>query len=193
MGGPPLDCGPGTDFANRSLYHRYSRDDKLEFLTAFDAAGVEECYRRRESIVPQQALALANSDFVWGRARRITRRLEKSVGQPPADIPPGAFVTAAFEHVLGRGPTPDERAEAEHFLTRQEQLLADPARLSFFPPPPPPAPPDPEVLRKVPGLPLILGEGRKLSQPAPADDPAGQAREYLVHALLNHNDFITIR
>ena len=25
------------------------------------------------------------------------------------------------------------------------------------------------------------------------DDPAGRAREYLIHALLNHNDFITIR
>src|SRR5205823_102941 len=93
MGGPPLNCLDGPDYPRRSLYHRYSREDKMEFLTAFDAAGVEECYRRQESIIPQQALALENSDFVWDRARRIARTLgADSSGAAP-------FVTAAFEHV----------------------------------------------------------------------------------------------
>jgi hypothetical protein len=185
LGGPPLDCLAGPDSPRRSLYHRYSREDKMEFLTTFDAAGVEECYRRQESIVPQQALALANSAFVRGRARRIARRLDGGA----APLPARAFVTAAFEHVLGRAPVPAELEEAEHFLARQERLLADPSRLTPFPP----APANPGAAGKVPGLPLVLGTFRQLPAVAPADDPRGRARESLVHALLNHNDFITVR
>ncbi len=186
MGGPPLDCLAGPDLARRSLYHRYSREDKMTFLTTFDAPGVEECYRRQESIVPQQALALENSEFVWDQARRIARRLEEQA-------PPQAFVTAAFEHVLGREPAPAEREACEDFLARQERLLADPARLTPFPPPPPPPTIDPDFARKVPGLPLILGQGRRLPRVTPAAGPQGRAREYLIHVLLNHNDFITVR
>ena len=204
MGGPPLDCLAGPDFARRSLYHRYSREDKMTFLTTFDAPGVEECYHRQESIVPQQALALENSEFVWGQARRIAWRLAEDLsrsrlpsgtlaGGPARQAGPTAFVTAAFEHVLGRNPAPAEREACEDFLVRQERLLADPARLTPFPPPAPPPKVDPELARKVPGLPLILGEGRRLPPVMPAADPEGRAREYLIHVLLNHNDFITVR
>jgi hypothetical protein len=184
MGGPPLDCLAGPEFARRSLYHRYSREDKMEFLTVFDAAGVEECYRRQESIVPQQALALENSDFVWDQARRIAGRLERERGRD--------FVTAAFEHVLSRAPDTAEQEACAGFLADQERLLTDPARLTPLPVPAP-VPVDPEVAKKIPGLPLILGTGRRLPHVAPAPDPAARAREYLIHALLNHNDFITVR
>jgi hypothetical protein len=186
MGGPPLDCLAGPDFSRRSLYFRYSREDKMTFLTTFDAPGVEECYRRQESIVPQQALALENSEFVWGRARQIARRLER-------EVPPEAFVTAAFEHVLGRAPMAAEREMCEQFLETQARLLAHPQRLTFFPAPPPPPPLDPAVTEKVPGLPLILGTGRRLAAVVPASDAEGRAREYLVHTLLNHNDFLALR
>jgi len=63
--------------------------------------------------------------------------------------------------------------------------------LTAFPAPPPAQPAPPESGK--PGLPLILGETRPLGKVAPADDPGARVREYLVHALLNHNDFITIR
>ena len=81
-GGPPLDPMRGTDTGRRSLYYRYSREDKMELLTAFDAPGVEECYRREQSIVPQQALALENSEFSWDQARRIARRLGRQFALP---------------------------------------------------------------------------------------------------------------
>jgi hypothetical protein len=158
LGGPPLDCRADAGSRRRSLYHRYSREDRLPLLTTFDPASVEECYCRTESIVPQQALAVANSPFVWDQARRIAHRLGTS----------HSFVTAAFEHVLGRPASAAERQACERFLARQERLLADPSRLHAFPPGPPG------------GVP-------------PADDPPGQARESLVHALLGHNDFITVR
>jgi hypothetical protein len=162
-GGPPLDCLAEPAPPRRSLYFRYSREDRLGFLVAFDAAGVEECYRRQESIVPQQALALENSAFVWDQARRIARRLEGAAG---ADDRP--FVTAAFEHVLSRRPTPEESEACLLFLAGQRRLLADPEGLTPFPD----------------------GPG---GQVAPADDAAGRAREGLIHVLLNHNDFITVR
>jgi hypothetical protein len=187
MGGPPLDCLKGPNQPRRSLYHRYSREDKMEFLTAFDAAGVEECYRRQESIVPQQALALGNSDFVWEMARRVSRRLG-------AARSPAAFVTAAFEHLLGRRPTAAEREACKRFLARQERLLADPSRLTELPPLPEPPRLDPEVIRtRVPGLPLTLAATRPLGRVSPAAGPRERAREYLIHALFNHNDFITVR
>ena len=187
VGGPPIDPAKGTDTARRSLYYRYSKVDKMEFLTTFDSPGVEECYRREESIVPQQALALENSDFSWDQARRITRRLDAG------ETTNNDFVTAAFEHVLGRNPESAELAACKGFLERQELLLADPTRLRPLPPKPSAARIDPEPVNKEPGLPLVLGEARHLP-PLGADlKPAKQAREYLVHALLNHNDFITVR
>jgi hypothetical protein len=48
-------------------------------------------------------------------------------------------------------------------------------------------------VKRVPGLPLILGSAKRLPPVAPAFDPDAKAREYLVHALLNHNDFVTVR
>jgi hypothetical protein len=187
-GGPPVDQAKGTETARRSLYYRYSREDKMAFLTDFDAPGVEECYRRQQSVVPQQALALSNSVFTWDQAHRIARRLEVAA----SGCYPDAFVTAAFEHILCRAPNAAEIATCERFLAAQEQLLADPSRLSPFPPPPP-APPDPEVIKRVPGLPLVLGEAKPLPPFPAAEGPAARAREYLIHALLNHNDFITVR
>ncbi len=185
MGGPPLDCLDSANDARRSLYHRYSRDDKLQFLTTFDAASVDECYRRRPSIIPQQALALENSDFVWHRARRIARVLD-----PRESRPSSAFVTAAFEYLLGRPPTAAERKACLDFVAQQQQMLADPSRLTPLPSLPPV---DPKVLQKAPELPLILGTARALAPVAPSSHPRARARECLIHALINHNDFITIR
>jgi hypothetical protein len=163
MGGPSVNCQGDPGSRRRSLYHRSSHEERSPFLVLFDAANVEECYRRQESIVPQQALALTNSALVWEQARLISRRLYE-VERPPD----GAFVQAAFEHVLGRLPTEQEKQACQRFLTRQKTLLADPSRLHPFP-----KGPSPRV--------------------APAADPAEAAREHLVHALLNHNDFLTVR
>jgi cytochrome c553 len=190
MGGPPIDFALGEDTGRRSLYYRYSREDKMSFLTVFDAPGVEECYQRQKSIVPQQALALENSAFVWEQARRIAQRLraDASIGRTDSD-----FVNAAFEHVLGRSPSAAEAAACLRFLSNQTTLLADRSRLTEYPPLPPPAPPDPEVVKRVPGLPLVLGEAKKLPPVVPTKEAPELAREYFIHALLNHNDFITVR
>jgi hypothetical protein len=190
VGGPPIDHSRGDVTTRRSIYYRYSREDRLEFLTAFDAAGVEECYRRQQSIVPQQALALTNSAFVRDQARRIARQLQ---ADKSLDDSNHKFIATAFELILGRQPQRAEIAECAEFLEEQTKLLAHPEALSAYPPQPPPPPPDPEVLKRVPGLPLVLGTAIDLPAFAPATGPAPLARELLIHVLLNHNDFITVR
>ncbi len=94
-----------------------------------------ECYRRKESILPQQALALANSELSLRMARR-------SPGTCRIGRIPRVFITAAFERVLARPPTDAERAECLRYLRPDSGL---------------------------------------------------RRRESLVHVLLNHHDFVTIR
>ena len=64
----------------------------MRFLAIFDGANATECYRRNESIVPQQALALYNSRLAWEQARLLAKRLseEAAMSEEPAD----AFVDA---------------------------------------------------------------------------------------------------
>ena len=72
----------------------------------FDDASVLECYRRAESIVPQQALALENSPLATAMAAKIARRI--------AAANPGAsdrdFIRAAFLTVLSVEPSAAEQA-----------------------------------------------------------------------------------
>jgi hypothetical protein len=164
MGGPDIDHQSGLSVARRSLYFRHAAEKQMEFLAIFDAAGVTECYRRKESILPQQALALANSDLSLRMARRLARALAIKSGTDSS-----LFVNTAFEHVLARPPTETERVECIAYLgDGRNATCADPgiARSS---------------LAKDP-------EGK-----APAQDPGLRRRESLVHVLLNHHDFVMIR
>jgi len=106
-GGPELDQSAALTTNRRSLYYRHALEKQAEFLRLFDAANVSECYERSESIIPQQALALANSSLVEANARTLAKKL-------PAD--PEAFVAAAFETILGREPKPQEQEECRRFL-----------------------------------------------------------------------------
>jgi len=148
-GGPPIDPVRQEMSRRRSLYFVHSHNDHHRFLALFDEANVLECYRRAESIVPQQALALSNSALALRSADRIATQLEAQLaGAARRD-----FVRAAFETVLASTPTPPEQAACERALARLTALLRG---------------------QRVPNA-------------------AHRARADLVHALLNHNDFITIR
>ena len=98
-GGPDLDPKEGLTSFRRSLYFRHAAEKQVEFLTIFDAANVTECYERTESVVPQQALALANSALSFDMAHRVATSLKAETD----------FVGRAFERVLGRTPTEAER------------------------------------------------------------------------------------
>lgn len=168
FGGPDLD--PNTDLASkrRSLYFRHAKEKRVTFLKLFDSANATSCYRRSESVVPQQALALANSPIAFEQSRILAASISRNLKSGPTGTDDPAFVTTAFQRVLGRAPTPEERAACENYLTEQAGRLADKGGLHPF-------------------------TSGPASTVKPAADPAQRARESLVHVLFNHNDFVTIR
>ncbi len=162
LGGPILSEKQGQTSRRRSIYFRFNTEYRMQFLDTFDPASPTECYERRDSVVPQQALTLLNSALALNQSRRLARRLT-------ADAPtPEGFIAAAFEQVLNRLPTSEERSRCERFLREQADLVRQPAKLSPFPPSPDAVAP-------------------------PAAEPAQRARENLIQVLFNHNDFVTIR
>ena len=109
-GGAPVK--PSANERRRSLYFFHSRDGRSKFLETFDDADVFACYRRSESIVPQQALAMMNSQTSATSAKQI------AAGFPP-DMDSEAFVRAAFTKVLARPPSKGEFAESLSYLKEQ--------------------------------------------------------------------------
>ena len=59
MGGPDIDHMLGMKSKRRSIYLRQAAEKEVEFLKIFDGPAVTECYVRRPTVVPQQALAMA--------------------------------------------------------------------------------------------------------------------------------------
>ena len=145
MGGQELENKDALTTARRSLYYSFNpeSDGRSEFSALFDAPDPNDCYRRTRSVIPQQALALTNSKLVHDHTPTIAKRL----GAPASDN--AAFITAAFEQILTRPPSPAELAECDAFLKQQSTAV-------------------------------------------PKDGEA-RARESLVRALLNQNDFLTVR
>ena len=134
------------------------------FLTLFDGGNAAECYERYESIVPQQALALSNSNLSLSMARLLTARLDEQLEGRGA----AAFIDTAFERILARPPTRAEQAMSADFLARQRDLLKDPRQLTTF-------------------------KAAEKADVPPSSDAATRARENLVHVLLNKNELVVIR
>jgi hypothetical protein len=148
LGGPTIDPKRG-DSTRRSFYFTQSPEDLNKFLEMFDNANTKECYRRDESILPQQALALANSQLVNNAAAKVAERLVKDTESASDEV----FIRRAFTTLLATVPTPAEQAFCAESLAQF----------------------------------LTAAKERKAAQ------PEAKARAAFVHALLNHNDFITIR
>jgi hypothetical protein len=139
MGGPSIELDQQEASTRRSLYFFHSADQENRFLGMFDNANVLECYRRQESVVPQQALALANSKLVWECAIAL--------GEKYGDLAGPEFAEEAFLSLLGRSPSAAERAAFVESLEKFRASGADSRR----------------------------------------------ARALALQALMNHNDFVTIR
>lgn len=166
LGGADIDYAKGETVARRSVYFRHAYEKQMTMLVLFDAAGPNECYRRSESIIPQQALALANSALSVSESRKLARSLTARVQD--AEEPDAAFVHNAFRRVLARPPADSEMAACLDFLSQQASVLSSP-----------------ESLTKV--------AGKTVSAVGPSADPHLRAKENLVHVLMNHNDFVTLR
>ena len=115
-GGPEIDHQKGLTSLRRSLYLRNAAEKQAEFLQVFDGPSVTECYERKQSVLPQQALALANSALALREARTLAGKLAKEIPFP--DHAP-AFVSKAWNRILGRSPKPEEMRLALRFLAEQ--------------------------------------------------------------------------
>jgi hypothetical protein len=169
FGGQEIDHALGLTSRRRSLYFASHGESQMQFLDLFDGPATTECYQRTSSIVPQQALSLANSELVFQQSRLLAPALWRKA--KAAENPEATFIQAAFLRILSRGPTTAELETSLQFLADQTRLLAAEAAATAS------AAPD---------------EQRAKLPPRP-QDPAERAREDLVHALFNHHDFVTIR
>jgi hypothetical protein len=144
----------------------------MPFLNVFDAANPRECYRRQETVRPQQALALVNSSLALAQSRQVAFRLSEQVRLAGGHENRGGsshdhFITLALETILSREPSAAELTVCREFLEFQAKQLSVPERLT------------------------LLNE--QANDVAAATDPVQRARENLVLVLINHNDFVTIR
>jgi len=149
FGGVEIPETQGEQTPRRSLYFRTTPNEKMAFLDVFDQANPNECYRRAESVMPQQALALTNSLLSLTQAAALTEVVLEDLrsANQPATIT--AVIPAAFEHVLSRAPKPQEVAACEKLLSKHAATS--------------------DAI-----LPVA-------------------AVQSLIHVLMNHNDFVTIR
>jgi hypothetical protein len=163
IGGSELDHYAGQTSRRRSLYFTHTPNENMLFLKLFDSADPTGCYRRFESIAPQQALALSNSEMSFTQSRLLARKISDKVGDNSHE-----FVATAFKRVLARAPSTEEEIESLKFLQQQALLLKDSTKLSKF-------------------------KSGEASEVPAAADPSLRARENLVHVLINRNEFVTIR
>jgi hypothetical protein len=165
-GGADIAFALASTTPRRSIYfqHAYEKDNKL--LELFDSASVNECYRRSESIVPQQALAMANSDVAVNESRVLAKKISDLAGNDSRKD--RMFVRLTYEQILGREPSEFETRECSEFLRSQADLLRDSRKLTVQP-------------------------GGAKATVQPSTDPLQRARENLTLVLYNHNDFITVR
>jgi hypothetical protein len=130
MGGQELENSQALTTYRRTLYYccQPELDGKSEFGALFDAPEALECYRRTRSVVPQQALALTNSELIHELSSMLAAALWDSI---PAAKPSDSdkFVMAAYEQILSRRPTNAELQICVKFLApAATETPTDPAR-----------------------------------------------------------------
>ena len=117
IGGADIPQDQGLTSKRRSLYFTQHGEARVEFLDLFDAANPCDAYRRTTSVLPQQALALSNSELALRLSRLLAGKL--STGAKTDE----EFVRAAFERTLSRLPREAELDASLKFLNKQRALF----------------------------------------------------------------------
>jgi hypothetical protein len=168
MSGPELDSKLGQTTFRRSIYYRHAPEKFMKFLEMFDSASTFECYRRNETVVPQQALAMVNSSLTLQMSCHLAASLNKKSGSSRSPKNDDAFITALFERIICRPPTSAEQQACRTFLNEQTRRLSKPAAVTLF-------------------------KGGPNVAVKPSTVPHLRARENLALVLLNHHEFVTAR
>lgn len=168
QGGVELENKDALTTNRRTLYYSSYPEagGKSAIGELFDAPDPLDCYRRSSSVIPQQALALTNSEFVHQAGMAIVEAWRQSPGLAAtntenditqSDITQSdikaRFIEHLFARILCRSPSADELRVCREILDQQRQLADDPQSAAAI----------------------------------------TQARLSLARILLNHNDFVTVR
>ncbi|MFO0922527.1 MAG: DUF1549 and DUF1553 domain-containing protein, partial [Pirellulales bacterium] len=111
VGGPDLDEDKGDTLYRRSVYFRHAYEKQMTMMVLFDAASPAECYRRRPSIIPQQALVLANSPLTRHASQQLGAELWEEAMHDQE-----VFIQRLFLTTLGRPATSEETIASKEFL-----------------------------------------------------------------------------
>jgi hypothetical protein len=104
-----------AEHRRRSIYILVRRTFTYPLFAVFDPPEVmTSCSRRRQTVVPNQALALLNSPVSREQAAAFARRLVVECGEDPDSL-----VSRAWLLALSRSPTQVEQEEAKKFLERR--------------------------------------------------------------------------
>ncbi len=202
MGGHELDHQQGLTSRRRSLYFAHHGEEKMEFLELFDGANPSDCYKRTLSVQPQQALALTNSELTQALSRTLAQQLW-SIAQET--LSRGAAKSNARRGETAEGPSQqqlhtadqeivsDSQNVPESLVHELDQPMARFARLAFL-----------QILNREPlaaelqaTLTFLDEQSQRLAEPTVLSDTQFDAQERaranVIHALMNHNDFVTIR
>jgi hypothetical protein len=120
-GGQPVPLAEQENNRRRAMYFFHSHNEHNKLLDLFDNANVLECYRRTESIVPQQALALWNSRLAQTMSGKINDALHTRLGE----VDDTRFAIAAFELIVASTPSPDELSVCLEALKELRIALKD--------------------------------------------------------------------
>jgi len=127
MGGPDIDHKLGLTSKRRSIYLRLAAEKEVEFLKVFDGPAVTECYERKPSVMPQQSLALANSEITLAQSRTLARILASEANDDTK------FIRQAFLRILARRPNEEELRLCREFLAKQMERSKEKANDSTTP------------------------------------------------------------
>jgi len=168
-GGQELENTEALITRRRSLYYSCHPElgGKSELSMLFDGADAADCYRRSASVTPQQALALTNSQLVHDLSGALAAQLDALAQRR---------VTTAVATDAGRAQAAAQDpsgafVELAFLRIMSRSPTNDERRLCL------------EFLTK---------QATVVAKTQPAEASA-RARESLVRAILNNNDFVTIR
>jgi hypothetical protein len=119
VGGPDISHDSGETVYRRSLYFRTAYEKQMTMMVLFDAANPSECYIRRPSIVPQQALVLANSTLCRVASRTLADRLWNETNQDSKE-----FIRLLFLSTLNRLPSEAEYASCSDYVGQSSVSLS---------------------------------------------------------------------
>ncbi|MCA9059884.1 MAG: DUF1553 domain-containing protein, partial [Planctomycetaceae bacterium] len=120
MGGQELENSDTLTTFRRSIYYSChpEADGRSEFGGLFDAPSPGDCYRRTQTVIPQQALALTNNQLIHELSERIADSMlamnQQEVGHSDDEV-----TENAFQRILCRGPLPKERQACATFLSTE--------------------------------------------------------------------------